>query len=160
MDNKNMNLHEVIDCKTIDLNMEANTKEEVIEKLAGMLQGQGRIADKEVFIEDIFKREMLETTNMGMGVAIPHAKSPSVIKNTIAVARLGEPIKWVSIGEEGPVRVIILLAVADNENKNTVHMELISKVATLLLKETFLKMLFTTESNSELIDQIYTLLEE
>lgn len=160
MNNIKVNLYEVIDQATIDLNIEARTKEEVIDKLADMLKEQGRIAEKEAFIDDVLKREMLETTNMGMGVAIPHAKSPSVIKDTIAISRLSEPMTWISIGEETPVRVVILLAVADNENKNTIHMELISKVASLLLNETFLNTLFTTESKSDLINQIYTLLEK
>jgi len=160
MNNIIVNLHEVIDQETINLSIKASTKEEVIGKLADMLKGQGRIAEKEAFIEDVLKREMLETTNMGMGVAIPHAKSPSVIKDTVAIARLCEPMTWHSLGEDAPVRVVILLAVADNENQNTIHMELISKVASLLLNKTFLNALFTTERKSDLIDQIYKLLEK
>jgi fructose-specific phosphotransferase system IIA component len=160
MNNIKVNLNEVISQTTIDLCLEASTKEEVIDKLADMLKEQGRIAEKEVFIEDVMKREMLETTNMGMGAAIPHTKSPSVLKNTIAIARLSRPMTWISIDEVKPVSVVILLAVADNENKNTCHMELISKVASLLLNKTFLNTLFTTQNKKELIDQIYTLLEQ
>jgi len=160
MNSTRVNLNEVINPTTIDLNMEVKTKEEAIGKLADILLKENRIVEKEIFIEDILQREMLESTNMGIGVAIPHGKSSSVLKNTIAVARLRKPISWDSIQEGNPVRVIFLLAVCDDANRNTVHLELISKVASLLLKEKFLNTLFTTNTKTELIDQIFELIGE
>jgi len=155
-----VNFNEVISMKTIDLNMEVKTKEEAIEKLADILLKEKRIREKEAFIEEIIKREQIESTNMGNGVAIPHGKSAAVLKNTIAIARLVEPLKWDSIPDRNPIKIIFLLAVCDDANKNEVHLELISKVATLLVQEDFLKTLFTTESKKELIDQIFKLIGE
>lgn len=160
MNNDRVDFNEVINPSTIDLNMEANSKEEAIEKLADILIKEKRIKEKEAFIEDILERENLETTNMGMGVAIPHGRSLSVMKNTIAIARLIQPIRWDSKHGGKPVRIIFLLAVCDDANKNRVHLELISKVAALLIQENFLKTLFTTESKTELIDQIFELIGE
>jgi PTS system fructose-specific IIA component len=97
---------------------------------------------------------------MGVGVAIPHGRSPSVLKNSIAIARLKQPICWDSKPGGKPVRIIFLLAVCDDVNKNRVHLELISKVAALLIKENFLKNLFITESKTELVDQIFELIGE
>jgi len=162
MNNDRVNFNEVINPSTINLNIGAETKEAAIGKMADILVKEKRIKEKEkeVFIEDILKREQLESTNMGIGVAIPHGKSSSVLKNSIAIARLVEPILWDSTRGGKPVRIIFLLAVCDGENKNKVHLELISKVAALLMQEKFLNTLFTTESKTELIDQIFNLIGE
>ncbi|NMC46067.1 MAG: PTS sugar transporter subunit IIA [Chloroflexi bacterium] len=158
MNSDRVNFNEVINPTTIDLNMEVQTKEEAFDKLAEILIREKRISEKEEFIEDILKREQLESTNMGIGVAIPHGKSSAVIKNTIAIARLIKPVSWDATQDGNPVRVIFLLAVCDDANKNKVHLELISKVAALLLQEKFLTTLFNTESKTELIDQIFNLI--
>lgn len=153
-------INEVIDLNTIDLQLEVDSKKEALEKISTSLLRQKRIGEKEVFIADILKREMLESTNMGMGVAIPHGKSSAVIKDTIAIARLTKPLHWGSSGDDTPVQVIFLLAVCDNDNKNAVHIELISQAAALLLNKTFLDTLFTTQSKTELINQIHELIGE
>ncbi len=160
MNNDRVNFNEVINPSIIDLNMEAKSKTEAIGKLADILIKEKRIEEKEVFIEDILEREKLESTNMGVGVAIPHGRSSSVLKNSIAIARLTQPICWDSKQGGKSVRIIFLLAVCDNVNKNRVHLELISKVAALLIQENFLKTLFITESKTELIDQIFKLIGE
>lgn len=160
MNKRKIKLNEVIDPHTIDLRMDVDSKKEALEQLSEILLEQNRIVEKEVFIADIMKREVLESTNMGMGVAIPHGKSSAVIKNTIAIARLIKPIHWNASGDDRPVKAIFLLAVCDDKNKNSVHIELISQAAALLLNEAFLNTLFTTQSKTELIDQIDKLIGE
>ena len=160
MNNNQTVLHQLIDESTIDLNMEVKNKKESIEKLAEMLLRVERINDKDIFIQDILDREEIESTNMGMGVAIPHGESSTIIKNSIAISRLSQPIPWKPGEDEKLVSVIFLLAVCDNPNRNKVHLELLSKIATLLLKENFLNLLFNTTSKSDLILQISKLIGE
>lgn len=159
MNSNELILNEVLSPATIDLKMEVHTKEEAIEKLAEMLLKEKRITEKEAFIEDITNREEIESTNMGMGVAIPHGKSTAVLKNSIAIGRLTEPMVWDS-NDEDPVSVIFLLAVRDDAERDKAHLELISKLATLLLKKKFLYTLFKTKSKIELIDQMNALIGE
>lgn len=160
MNSNELILKEVLSPATINLKMEVHKREEAIEKLAEMLLKEKRITEKEVFIEDILNREEIESTNMGMGVAIPHGKSTAVLKNSIAIGRLSKPMVWDDNKDENPVSVIFLLAVRDDAERDKAHLELISKLATLLLKEKFLYTLFTTKSKIELIDQMNVLIGE
>lgn len=160
MNSNQKNFFEVIGISTIDLDMTTKTKEEAIQHLAGLLLKDQRIIDKEVLLEDIFERENIETTNMGMGVAIPHGKSSTVEKNSIAIGRLSQPIRWESGTEGKPVSAIFLLAVRDDAQRDKAHLELISKVAALLVNKDFLALLFKTDSKADLIKTIYTLVGE
>ena len=150
----------MISKNTIDLDMEVKTKEEAITKLVDILYKDHRIIDKEVLIKEIHERENVETTNMGMGVAIPHGKSSTILKNSIAIGRLSEPISWDSKGNGNPVSLIFLLAVRDDAQRDKAHLELISKVATLLVNKDFLTLLFESDSKTELIKNIYILVGE
>lgn len=153
MNNQNQNLREIIVPATINLNMEVKTKENAISKLADMLYEDGRINERSLFIQDILEREKVETTDMGIGVAIPHGTSSSIVKNSIAIGRLTHPIAWDSRKEAKKISVIFLLAVC-SENRDRTHLELISRIATLLLDDDFLDTLFHTTSKTELLLKI------
>ena len=158
MNNSRNKLDEIINHATIDLNIKAQTKQEAIERLTDLLMADNRISDKEVFIEEVFEREAIETTNMGLGVAIPHGKSSAVSRNSIAVGRLSDPIVWDQNKDEKLVTVIFMLAVRDDAARDKTHLELISKVATLLVKDEFLATLFDTDNKTKLLNQIYALI--
>ncbi len=66
------------------------------------------------FLDDVLKREKVETTNIGMGVAIPHGKAEHVKSPKIMLIRLENPIEW----GKGNVDLIFILALNFN-NINT-----------------------------------------
>ncbi len=160
MNNHPVNLNEILNPDTIDLDLKAHNRKESIEALAELLAADQRISDKEVFIEDVLAREAVETTNMGIGVAIPHGKSSAVLRNSIAIGRVAHPIDWDPEKDEKQVTVIFLLAVRDDAERDKAHLEMISKVATLLVKEAFLDVLFKTNSKQELLENIFKLIGE
>lgn len=152
-------LEDVISEEIIDLEMEVNTKEEAIHQLGLSLLQQGRIDDIHCFVDDVLRREEIESTDMGIGVAIPHGASPAILRNSIAIGRLVDPIQWNIDQKQEPVSVIFLMAIR-SENRDHLHLELMSKIATLLLKEEFLNTLFHTHQKQELLTQIKNLLKE
>jgi fructose-specific phosphotransferase system IIA component len=156
-----MHIDEVLDQDTMNLNLEAETKKEVIEKLADMLCAADRLTEKEQFVEGVLEREKTESTDFGIGIAIPHAMSASVKRASVAVGRLKKPINWngSSGNSETPVQVVFLLA-SSPEDKGRSHMEIISKIAALLIEDDFVKMLLTTDSESALLDAVNTYLGE
>ncbi|MFR6563873.1 MAG: PTS sugar transporter subunit IIA [Eubacterium ventriosum] len=46
------------------------------------------------FFDDVMKREKIEPTAIGNGVAIPHGTPDNVIKPKVFVVRLAHPINW------------------------------------------------------------------
>jgi PTS system fructose-specific IIA component len=144
---------------TIDFNMQVATREAAVRHLGTLLLRAGRIDDLDLFVEDVLKREEIESTNMDIGVAIPHGISGSIKRNSIAIGRLAYPIAWRPGEDKQKVRVIFLMAVM-TENRDRIHIELLSRIATLLVKEPFLEVLFKTSNKQELLDTVHKFLEE
>jgi fructose-specific phosphotransferase system IIA component len=73
-----MRILDFLDKDSIELNVEAKNKKEVIEELVEMLAKKNVILDKKVTIESLMEREELGSTGVGQGIAIPHSKTKGV----------------------------------------------------------------------------------
>src|SRR6516164_2985723 len=73
--------------------LKANTKEGVIREMVESLRGAGnfKTGDPEEVVRAILKRELLGSTGIGRGVAIPHTKHPTVdrLVGTVALSKAG-----------------------------------------------------------------------
>ena len=88
----------------------ATTKEGVIREMVESLRaaGQFRGTDLEDVVKAILKRELLGSTGIGRGVAIPHTKHSSVdrLLGTVALSKAG--VGFDSLDGE-PVHVFVML---------------------------------------------------
>jgi len=145
-----MDLAKVIKKETIKLNMEATTKDEALKELVELLYENNRISDKEAFLKDVYYRESLGTTGIGNYIAIPHGKSKFVNKTSLALGRTKQDIKWETL-DGLPVRFIILFAVTD-EDKTSVHVRLLAKVASTLGDDDVCAKLLVAKTNEEILN--------
>ena len=152
-----INLAEVIHKETIKLDMKATTKDEALEELTELLYDTGVLANKEAFLEDVYYRETLGSTGIGNEIAIPHGKSKFVNKTSIAFGKAKADIKWETLDDK-PVHFIILFAVTESD-KNSVHVRLLSKVATKLGDDEVCENLLKATTAEE-VYEIFTRSEE
>jgi len=144
-----MDLSTIIDEKRINLELDVANKEEALDALADMLIKSGVLSSKEGFIKDVYLREAEGQTGIGGGIAIPHGKSKSVLKTSLAIGRTKKPILWESLDDE-PIQCIILFAVRDVDS-TTVHVKLLGEVAGKLADEEIVDKLLTTRKPKEII---------
>lgn len=144
---------EVIREDLIDLNLEGKTKQEIVGKMASMLEAAGLLTSKEGYLADVFAREQLGTTGFGMSLAIPHGKSQYVKQAAVGIARLTCPIDWNSLDGQ-LVNFVFLLAVPRSELENEVHLALISQLAEQLMEAEFRQKLFQAQSAQDIIELI------
>lgn len=101
----------------VQVQYEAKTKEEVIEKLAKMLIDKGYA--KRSYLEAILEREKVFPTGLpteGVGVAIPHADIKHVNIPAIAIAILKNPVEFNVMGnpdEKVDVNIVFMLAIKE-----------------------------------------------
>ncbi|MBX4265088.1 PTS sugar transporter subunit IIA [Clostridium estertheticum] len=145
-----MDLAKVIKKETIKLEMEATTKDEALRELVELLFENNKISDKEAFLEDVLYRESLGTTGIGNYIAIPHGKSKFVNKTSLALGRTKQDIEWETL-DGLPVRFIILFAVTD-EDKTSVHVRLLAKVASTLGDDDACAKLLVAKTNEEILN--------
>ncbi|MGX7419367.1 PTS sugar transporter subunit IIA [Carnobacterium gallinarum] len=79
------------------------------------------------------QREAEGTTGMMDGFAIPHAKSSEIQQPAIIILKLTKGVEWNSMDEK-PIDFVISLLIPEAE-KGTTHLQLLSKVARLLMNE-------------------------
>ncbi len=144
-----MDIAAVLTKDCIDLEMDAHNKDEVFDAMSNMLLRAGKLSSKEEFLKDVYFRESKGSTGIGEGIAIPHGKSGSVLKTSLAMARTKEPIDWESLDDK-PVRFIIMFAVRDAD-KTTVHVKMLGEVAGKLADDGLTERLLTSNDPQEVI---------
>lgn len=99
---------EMIDADHIMLVKEKTERDIVLRKVCKQLCNDGYVKDE--FYQDVLRRENIESTAIGNGVAIPHGMPGNVIKPKISVIKLKYPVNW---GGK-MVSIIFLLAINFN----------------------------------------------
>ncbi|MDB0438491.1 PTS fructose transporter subunit IIC [Clostridioides difficile] len=141
-----MKIIDLLDEKSIKLNLESKNKSEVIEELVDLVANSGNLNDKENYKKAILAREEMSTTGIGEGVAIPHAKTTSVTKACIAAAVSKEGIDYESF--DGSLSNLFFMIAAPDGANNT-HLEVLSRLSTILMDEDFRNKLINSTSARE-----------
>lgn len=124
-----MILQNFINERLIDCDIKSKDKYETISVLVDLLFNENIIQDKERFINIIKKREKIESTGIGDGIAIPHGKDNSVKKTGIAFGRSCDGINFDSLDGK-PVHLIFLVASPLEARKE--YLQVVAKIARLL----------------------------
>lgn len=152
-----MELKDILDENIIDLNVQGNTKEEVLRNMSTLLLKYEYIDNVDTFIKDINLREAEGPTGMGSGLSIPHGKSVAAKKISIAIGRTENPIRWESSidpsGSQNTDMIFLFCVSADNAFA-TNHMLLLSQLAGKLGNESRLLQLRACTTAKEIIDTI------
>src|SRR5262245_55464702 len=134
----------------------ATTKEAVIRGMVESLRGAGQFrgTDTEDIIRAILKRELLGSTGIGRGVAIPHTKHAGVdrLVGTLAVSPTG--VAFESLDGE-PVCIFVLLI--SRQDRPGDHLRALENVSRGLRDDNFVKALraaTTREEISALLDRL------
>ncbi|MCY8493521.1 BglG family transcription antiterminator [Bacillus inaquosorum] len=120
------------------LQQEAKHRYKLIEQLATALYEKGYV-EKEYAVHAVI-REKMAATNIGAGIAIPHANAKYIKQSAIAIATLKEPLDW---GNE-KVSLVFMLAVKHEDQNMT--KQLFSELSYLSEQPAFVQKL-TKETN-------------
>jgi PTS system fructose-specific IIC component len=148
-----MRIIDLLNEKGIDLAGKPASKEETIEQLVVLMAKSGKIADKAVFKKAVMVREAEGTTGIGEGVAIPHGKSAVVKDAGLAAMVIKEGTDFEALDGE-PAYLFFLIAAP--EAANNLHLEVLSRLSTILMDEEFRKKLIASSDKQtflKLIDQ-------
>ncbi len=110
--------------------LEGTSKDEVLKEMVDVIERAPEVADKEAFYRAIQDRESILSTGIGLGIAVPHAKIPSV---SGLVAALGKTRRGVQYGalDDQPVHIVVMIGANDGQQSD--YIRALARV-TLLLK--------------------------
>lgn len=137
----------------IVFDIDAAEKKDVIMSLVTELHGAGKIADIQLFCEDVLAREAIAPTYVGVDMGLPHGKTDNVLEAAICFGRTVNPVVW--NGESGETAdLIILIAVPLLEAGDT-HMKILANLSRKLMHEEFRETLRTSDK-----EEVYRILTE
>lgn len=147
-----MRIIDLLNEESINLNFKALSKGQAIDQLVDLMSNTGVLKDKNQFKKAILDREALSSTGIGDGIAIPHGKTKAVKKARLVAAVSTEGIEYESL--DGTLaNLFFMIAVPDGGND--LHLELLARLSTILMDESFKKSLIKCKNPKEFLRLIY-----
>lgn len=109
--------------------LETTEKQEFLRRLARVAGTAEEVTNVEEFENAIIEREEIMSTGIGLGLAIPHAKIPSVKDFVIAVGISRDGIDYGAI-DDHRVHIVVMIATPEREKDN--YVRVLAKVVRIL----------------------------
>ena len=120
-------LGEVLGVDDVHLDVDASTKAELLEQLAGLLAGRRGLSKAQV-LQSLTAREQLGSTGMGHGVAIPHARMYECEMATGVFVRTKAAVPF-DAPDGKPVSMFLALVVPKHATQR--HLQLLATAAAI-----------------------------
>ena len=143
-----MKITDLLSKDAIKLNGIANSKQDAINKLVDLMAKNGNLTDKEKYKQVVLKREEEGSTGIGEGIAIPHGKTDAVSKPGLSAMVINDGVEFDSLDGQ-PAKLLFLIAAPNT--KDNVHLDVLSRLSTLLMDTEFRKSLMEAKTPEEFL---------
>ncbi|HFR3475656.1 TPA: fructose-specific PTS transporter subunit EIIC [Streptococcus suis] len=143
-----MKIQDVLKKDVMLLDLQATSKEAVIDEMITSLVDKGYVTDFDVFKTGIMNREAQTTTGLGDGIAMPHAKNAAVKEATVLFAKSNKGVDYASLDGQ-PTDLFFMIAAP--EGANDTHLAALAELSKYLMKPGFADKLRSVSSPEEVI---------
>lgn len=143
-----MRIVDLLSKESITLNAAPKSKPEAIEMLVDLQVKGGKIADREEYKAGILAREEHGSTAVGEGIAIPHAKNKGVKAPSLAAMTVPGGVDYEALDDEPSNLLFMIAAPVDGGD---IHLEVLSRLMTILMDEDFREKLLAAKDTDEFL---------
>ncbi|HEM6435124.1 TPA: PTS sugar transporter subunit IIA [Streptococcus suis] len=143
-----MKIQDVLKKDVMLLDLQATSKEAVIDEMIASLVDKGYVTDFDVFKTGILNREAQTTTGLGDGIAMPHAKNAAVKEATVLFAKSNKGVDYASLDGQ-PTDLFFMIAAP--EGANDTHLAALAELSKYLMKAGFADRLRAATNPEEVI---------
>lgn len=151
MENKNLSrsshFSDYISPSQIIFNLKAKDRVQALEELLDILVRENLIENKKPILTRIIDRERLESTAIGYGLALPHARMNTGQNIAVAIGRSKEGIDFDSLDKK---KVHLIILVVWNPSIPGLFNHLFAGLAKFLMRPRFRERVFKSKTSSEL----------
>ena len=144
-----MNLADIFAADCVRVPLRAADKQSAVYELVDLLAERGRIDDARTLKDAVWSRELVRTTGIGHGLAIPHGKCAGIPRLAMAVGKPATPMEFGSIDQK-PVRLIVLLA--SPVDRTADHIQALAKISKLMTVEDTRNRVYAAATAQEIFD--------
>ena len=148
-----MKITDLLSIDSIEIGSSYKDKDELLKNAVKLMCRSGIINNEKEYLNSVLEIEKESTTGVGNGIAIPHGRCKAVDKAGLAAIVLNKPVEYEALDNK-PVELLFLIAAP--EDKGNVHLEILSKLAMMLMDQEFtfkLKNSRTAEEFIRVIDE-------
>ena len=148
-----MKITKFLDIRSIEANLGASNKPGVLRELVGLVLRVEPELDPNVLVETLDRREKLQSTGIGNGVAIPHGRTDCIDRIIACVGRSTQGVDFQSLDGQ-PTQLFFTLFVP--EAAQGAHLKALARLSRLLKNdETRQKLLDASDAEA-----MYRIIEE
>jgi PTS system fructose-specific IIC component len=144
-------LSECLNEKNVEVQAAVANREQVFERLVGLVEAQGRFMDPKDLLSEVLERENLGSTGIGEGVAIPHVHKAGIDSIHVAMMTAKSGVDFDAIDDK-PCRIFLMVAAPDSDRQG--YLRLLSEVSRLLRRESVRNSILTASTAQALLNTI------
>ena len=133
--------------------LEPENKADALKQLTHLLFDKKRMKGVGPALDQIMAREMTESTGIGHGIAVPHARVSGMKNLACAIGRVTDGLDFKAVDKK-PVHLIFLICYPPTQQ--TTYLNFVATVAKLLRDETHLKAML----NADDVDGMFEVIED
>jgi len=131
--------------------LKASTREDVLKEMVEHLSEAGKVKDGDELVQILLDREMLGSTGIGHGVAIPHGRLPG-LKEILLVFGHSEKGVEFDAHDGKPVNLFFLLVAP--EDSAGIHLKALARISRILKNPECRASLMNTRDREDLLKVI------
>ena len=129
--------------------LKASDRDQAIAELVKIAHESGKLKNREAFQQAVLQREEIVSTGVGVGVAIPHAKMPSIDDFFIIIGiQHGKGLDWDAL-DGAPVKLIFLIG--GPPDRQTDYLQILSNITSRIKHTPFRKALLSASEPSDVL---------
>ncbi|MCK5154350.1 MAG: PTS sugar transporter subunit IIA [Spirochaetales bacterium] len=146
-----MNLKKILNTKLVELELNGNSKQEIIESLLDILVKTGKVKDRDMALEALLEREAKMSTGIQQGVAIPHGKTDAVKELLACVGIVKDGVDFEAL--DGVPSKIFIMTLSPLTRSGP-HVQFLADISRVLTSEGMREKLIASETKDELLSLI------
>jgi fructose-specific phosphotransferase system IIA component len=144
-----MKISELLDEQQVITGLKAESKTHLIDQVIALLEPRLEPTMLKQVKKAVHEREVVMSTGVGKGLAIPHAKVDGLQQNFAAFALLDKPIEYNAL-DGNPVNMVFLII--GPQSQNSLHIKILSRISRLMNNESFRDKLNSLPDSKSIID--------
>jgi len=144
-----MSIKSILEENLVKLDLEGNSKEEIIHELLDLLVKAGKVKDSETAFRDIMSRENKMSTGIQDGVAIPHAKTKAVESLVACVGVKKDGANFASL--DGKPSTIFIMTLS-SPNRIGPHVQFLAEISNIIIKKEARDKILSAKTPGEILE--------
>lgn len=146
-----MDLSQIVKENRIAVDMQAGSKQEVIEELVKIAMASGIDMNEEEIIKSFMDREALGSTGIGLGVAVPHIRIDSIEHCLVVFGKSSAGVDYAAIDNK-PVHLFFMIFGPLHEERQENYLKLMAAISKMVRKPEVREELIALQSPAGVVE--------